>query len=203
MLAAVGRGYHRQYSTEKESTLEKVRAEATDPNPLPKNPTFFHRLAAIADDIGTHVGVDQEGYQEWYLTQKEKFIVKAMKAATSEVDKKWLNWKANHLDMLVQQSEKQIEAQAKERGIEYFISIGQRLGLCITHDDTAINSTHTPRILGRKRTVLGSLLGRSLTTQMGGNTAPLEQGVASPTTPRAQTIPPYAPMKVQSDPPSP
>src|SRR6267154_2178873 len=105
--------------------------------------------------------------------------------------------------MLVQQSEKQIKAQAKERGIEYFISIGQRLGLCITHDDTAINSTHTPRILGRKRTVLGSLLGRSLTTQMGGNTAPLEQGVASPTTPRAQTIPPYAPMKVQSDPPSP
>ena len=91
MLAAVGRGYHRQYSTEKESTLEKVRAEATDPNPLPKNPMFFHHLAAIADDIGTHVGVDQEGYQEWYLTQKEKFIVKAMKAAASEVDEKWLD----------------------------------------------------------------------------------------------------------------
>ncbi|KAH9959392.1 hypothetical protein BGW80DRAFT_1449125 [Lactifluus volemus] len=64
LLAAVGRGYHRQYSTEKESTLDRVRAEIIDPDPLPKNPTLFHRLAAIADDVSTHIGTDQEGYQD-------------------------------------------------------------------------------------------------------------------------------------------
>jgi hypothetical protein len=42
LLAAVGRGYHRQYTTEQESHLEKVRAEAIDPNPLTKNPSLFH-----------------------------------------------------------------------------------------------------------------------------------------------------------------
>jgi len=91
MLAAVGRGYHRQYSIEKEGTLDKIRAETIDPNPLPKNPTLFHHLAAIADDIGTHVGVDQDGYQDWYHIQKEEFNRKATKAAAAEVDEKWLS----------------------------------------------------------------------------------------------------------------
>ncbi|KAF8483267.1 hypothetical protein F5888DRAFT_1775370 [Russula emetica] len=45
ILAAVGRGYHRQHSAEKENTLDRVRAEVIDPDPLPKNPTLFHRLA--------------------------------------------------------------------------------------------------------------------------------------------------------------
>jgi len=102
MLAAVRRGYYRQYSTEKESIPDKVRAEAIDPNPLPKDPPLFHRLAAIADDIGTHVGVDQEGYQDWYLTLKNEFNTKATKAAATEVDEKWLQWKANHLDRLAE-----------------------------------------------------------------------------------------------------
>jgi len=59
LLTAIGRGYHRQYNAKKESTLDRVRAETTDLNLLfKKNPTLFHRLAAIADDIGTHVRVD-------------------------------------------------------------------------------------------------------------------------------------------------
>jgi hypothetical protein len=156
MLAAVGRGYHRQYSTEKESTLDKVRAEAIDLNPLPKNPTLFHCLAAIAEDIGTHVGVDQEGYQDWYLTLKNEFNAKATKAAAAEVDVKWLEWKANHLDRLAQQNEQHIAAQAKDQGIDYFISTGKRLGLHITRGTVTAHTALTPKI-GRKRTASGSL----------------------------------------------
>src|SRR5258708_6913049 len=93
ILAAVGRGYHQQYSTEKESTLDKIRAEVVDLDPLPKNLTLFHCLAAIVDDISTHVGVDQEGYQDWYHTLKNDFNTKATKAAVAEVDEKWLDGK--------------------------------------------------------------------------------------------------------------
>ena len=91
VLAAVGRGYHRQYTTEQESHLEKVRAEAINPNPLTKkNPSLFHRLAAIAGDVSEHVDTDQEGYQDWYFTMKKEFTEKATKAAAAEVDEKWL-----------------------------------------------------------------------------------------------------------------
>ncbi|KAH9959886.1 hypothetical protein BGW80DRAFT_1256364 [Lactifluus volemus] len=64
------------YSTEKESTLDRVRAEVIDPDPLPKNLTLFHHLVAIADNLNTHISPDQEGYQDWYLTLKKNFNIK-------------------------------------------------------------------------------------------------------------------------------
>jgi len=189
MLAAVGRGYHRQYSIEKEGTLDKIRAETIDPNPLPKNPTLFHRLAAIADDIGTHVGVDQDGYQDWYHIQKEEFNRKATKAAAAEVDEKWLSWKAKNLDMLAQQSEKEITAQARKNGIDYFIATGQRLGLHITRD-TAITSTFQPPTTGKKRTASGSLPGQgSVPTEMR-KALSAESHEMSPIVPCEKTTPP-------------
>jgi len=91
LVAAIGRGYHRQYTTNQDANLEKVRAETIDPDTLsPQFPTLFHRLAATAGDVSHHVGTDQEGYQDWYLTIKQLFTEKATKAAAAEVDEKWL-----------------------------------------------------------------------------------------------------------------
>jgi hypothetical protein len=203
MLAAVGRGYHRQYSTEKESILDKVRAEAIDPHPLHKNPTYFHRLASIADDINTHIGVDQEGYQTWYHTLKEQFNTKATKAAAAEVDEKWLGWKAKSFDMTAQRCEQEIATQAKNRGIEYFITAGQRLGLCITRGPTIANITHTPTT-GNKRTVSGSLPRQRTATPSLQTSLPLDNNPESPTTPRGRDTTPRAIARMQIDsPPTP
>ena len=196
LLAAVGRGYHRQYSTEKESTLDKVRAEVIDPDPLPNNPTLFHRLAAIADNISTHIGVDQEGYQDWYLTLKNEFNTKATKAAATDVDEKWLQWKADHLEMLSQQHENEIAAQARNRGIDYFISTGQRLGLHITRGPAAMISMPTPTT-GRKRTVSGSLPRHRSATPVTRKAPPIESGGTPPDTPRGRTITPHGPVNTE------
>jgi hypothetical protein len=188
LLAAISRGYHRQYNTEKEGILDRVRAEAIDPDPLPKNPTLFHRLAATADNLSTHIRVDQEGYQDWYLTLKHDFNTKATKAATTDVNEKWLHWKAEHLERLAQQHEKEIVAQARNHGIEYFISTGQRLGLHITRDASSSISTPTPTT-GRKCTVSGSLpRQRSATLTMRG-AAPADSCAASPPPPPSSNTP--------------
>src|SRR5713226_2869877 len=201
MLAAVGRGYHRQYSTEKESTLDKIRAETIDPDLLPKNPTLFHHLAAIADDISTHVGVDQEGYQDWYHTLKNDFNTKATKAAAAEVDEKWLEWKAKHIDMLAQQYEQEIIAQARNKGIDYFIATGERLGLRIMHNPSAMSSTPTPT-MGRKRTASGSLPGHGMITPMVRMITPLENQDALLPSPQSRDMTPHARTRMQTDPPS-
>ncbi len=201
ILAAVGRGYHRQYSTEKESTLDKIRAEVVDLDPLPKNLTLFHCLAAIVDDISTHVGVDQEGYQDWYHTLKNDFNTKATKAAVAEVDEKWLEWKAKHIDMLAQQYEQEIIAQARNKGIDYFIATGERLGLRITRNPSAMSSTTTPTT-GRKRTASGSLPGHGMMTPMVRTITPLENQDASPPSPQSRDTTPCACTRMQTDPPS-
>ncbi|KAH9960221.1 hypothetical protein BGW80DRAFT_1256282 [Lactifluus volemus] len=195
LLAAVGRGYHRQYSTEKESTLDRVRANVIDPDPLPGNPSLFHRLAAIADDLNTHIGVDQEDYQDWYLTLKNEFNTKATKAAAADVDEKWLQWKAERLDSLTRQHESEIAAQARSRGIDYFIATGQRLGLHITRGPTALTTTPTPTT-GRKRTVSGSRPRQSSATPRRRTAALTVSRAASPDsldTPRGRTITPHGP----------
>ncbi len=201
LLAAVGRGYHRQYSTEKESTLEKVRAEVIDLDPLPKNPTMFHCLASIADDINTHIGTDQEDYQDWYLTLKKDFNTKVTKAAAAEVDEKWLEWKAKHIDMLAQQNEQDISAQARNRGIDYFIATGERLGLCITRSTPDRNSTPTPTA-GRKRMASGSLPGQRLPTPVMRQTPTTKTWDASASTPRGRDATLQMPIRMETDPSS-
>jgi hypothetical protein len=135
LLAAVGRGYHRQYNKEQESHLDKVRAEVIDPNPLTKkNPTLFHRLAAIAGDINQHVGTDQEGYQDWYLTLKDVFTRKVAKAAAADVNEKWLRWKANEIDRLATDHKRNIAGRARNE----------------------VSKPTPTTSMGRKRTVSGS-----------------------------------------------
>ena len=95
LLTAVGRGYHRQTTTDQEGTLERVRAEAIDPTPLASAyPTYFHRLGAIAEGVAFHLEADTregpDGYQDWYSALKNNFTKKATKAAAAEVDEKWL-----------------------------------------------------------------------------------------------------------------
>jgi hypothetical protein len=71
MLVVVGHGYYWQEAHNSESTLEKVRDSSYDPKLLdPKFPTLFHRLAATADHLELHIGVDQSNYQDWYLTAR-------------------------------------------------------------------------------------------------------------------------------------
>ncbi|KAI0263896.1 hypothetical protein BGY98DRAFT_940108 [Russula aff. rugulosa BPL654] len=134
-LSSVGRGYHRQYNKEQESHLDKVRAEVIDPNPLTKkNPTLFHRLAAIAGDINQHVGTDQEGYQDWYLTLKDVFTRKVAKAAAADVNEKWLRWKANEIDRLATDHKRNIAGRARNE----------------------VSKPTPTTSMGRKRTVSGS-----------------------------------------------
>jgi hypothetical protein len=190
LLAAVSRGYHRQYSTEKESTLDRVRAEVINPDPLPKNPTLFHRLAAIADDVSTHVGANQDGYQDWYLTLKNEFNIKATKATVAEVDEKWLLWKSEQLEMLIHQHENEIAAQARSHGIDYFIATRWRLGLDITRGSSATEATPTPTT-GSKRMALGSLPRQGSATPVM-RKVPLVSRAASPVTPRRRTNFPHA-----------
>ena len=160
LLAAVGRGYHRQYTPDQEAALERVRAGATDPNPLLGTyPTFFHRLGATAEQVAFHLEADTseglDGYQDWYCILKTDFNRKATKAAAAEVDEKWLTWKANQLDRLVEAHQSEVAAKARERGINYFIETADRLGLQVTQSRGSTNPFPTPSV-GKKRTVSGS-----------------------------------------------
>jgi len=155
LLAAVGRGYHRQFTPDQEAALEKTRAEATDPSPLTSAyPTFFHRLSVTAEEVAFHIGTDAReqptGYQDWYSTLKIDFTKKATKAAAAEVDEKWLTWKANEIDRLAETYKKDLGTKAREKGKDYFIETAEKLGLQILRTETP-----TPTA-GRKRTASGS-----------------------------------------------
>jgi hypothetical protein len=158
LIAAIGRGYHRQYATDQDSNLGKVRAAALDPNPLtPDYPTLFHRLAATAEDIAQHVKPGQEGYQDWYSNIKKGFTEKVTKADTAEVDEKWLTWKANEIDRLARHYDLEIAAKARKRGKKYFIAMAFRLGLQCTPMSGTNDATSSPTALaGKKRTASGS-----------------------------------------------
>jgi hypothetical protein len=165
---------------------------------------------ATADDLNTHIGVDQEGYQDWYLTLKKEFTTKATKAAAAEVDEKWLHWKAEHLEMLAHQHKKEIASQARSQGIDYFILTGQRLGLHITCGAGTTNTNPTPT-MGRKRTASGSLPQQGPPTPTMKETPQKGSSPASPDTlrgrpptlmhkERMQVGPPLGPETVTSTP---
>ena len=190
-IAAVGRGYHRQYTTEHESLLEKVRAEAVDPNPLTKNPSLFHRLSAIASDVSDHVSSDQEGYQDWYLTLKKEFTEKATKAAAAEVEEKWLLWKANEIDRLANEYKQEIACNARKGGIDYFIETAQRVGLHISRDGDVPTAVPTPSA-GRKRSLSGTFSNAGLATPTAKRIMPSGPTPSQEATPCAIPIPTQA-----------
>ncbi|KAF8489697.1 hypothetical protein F5888DRAFT_1744919 [Russula emetica] len=199
LLAAVGRGYHRQYTPNQETALEKVRAEATDPNPLlSAYPTYFHRLGATAEEVAFNLGADAgeetDGYQDWYSALKNKFTKKATKAAAAEVDEKWLVWKANQLDRLAATFQLEIGEKARERGTSYFIESAERLGLQVTREGTPIDPIPAPTA-GRKHTALGS------TPKLVPLAPPTPSAPSTPSTPKASRInPPRAAKRTTSSP---
>ena len=130
MLAAVGRGYYQQEAHNSESTLEKVRDSSYDPKPLdPKFPTLFHHLAATADHLELHIGVDQSNYQDWYLAIKKTFLEKATKVATAKVEVKWLRWKANQIDRRTATQEIEITNAVRTRNTSYFTEMAMHFSL--------------------------------------------------------------------------
>src|SRR5580698_5165540 len=162
ILAAIGRGYHRQYTPDQEATLEKVREVATDPVPLSgAYLTLFHCLAATAEELGFHIETDakgqrqKEGYQDWYSTLKNTFTKKATKAAAAEVEEKWLVWKANEIDRLTATFKKDLGMKARERGKDYFIDTAEKLGLQLSREGTL--SPTPPQTAGHKCTASGSM----------------------------------------------
>ena len=171
LIAAIGRGYNRQYATDQEANLGKARAEAIDADPLsPDFPTLFHRLAATAEDVAQHIKPGQEGYQDWYAHIKKDFTTKATKAAAAEVDEKWLKWKANELDRLARTHDAEMAAEARKGGKKYFIAMASRLGLKCTAADSATGTNNpSPPITtaGKKRTASGSAPSTRLPTPAG------------------------------------
>ena len=160
LLAAVGRGYHRQYTPDQEAALTRVRAQATDPNPLlGAYPTFFHCLGATAKQVAFTLKADSSeepiGYHDWYGVLKKEFTTKATKAAAAEVDEKWLTWKATELDRRTAADKKEIAAKTRERGAVYLNSITDRLGLQVVSKGAP---TQPVQLAGLKRTVSGSML---------------------------------------------
>ena len=189
LLAAVGRGYHRQYTNEHENLLERVRAETIDPNPLPDNPTMFHRLSAIACDVSDHIGMEQEGHQDWYRTIKDEFSKKAQKAAIVEVDEKWHLWKADRIDRLAEEFKQEIATHARREGIDYLIETSQRLGLTVTRDENAIDTIPQPPTTGRKRSNTGALTSAGpATPTMKRIMAPQGRTPSPSATPRCRTV---------------
>jgi hypothetical protein len=156
LLAAIGRGYHRQYRPDKIMALDEARKRALDPEPIYENfPTFFHRLAATAEDLGPIVGEGMTNYQDEFLEIKKRCNEKATKAAATEVDEKWNEWKANELDRRASADELLIQTHTREKGVSYFIETAKTLGLHLTREEAPKSQTPTPKA-SRKRTISGT-----------------------------------------------
>lgn len=128
---------------EHESLLEKVWAEIVDSTPLiKKNSMLFHCLTAIADNINTHVGTDQKGYQDWYLTLRNNFMRKAQKAAVANIDEKWLHWKAEQIDKLATDEKCNLANCAREVAVPTSVvdrkrTVSDSLSLAVTPQERA------------------------------------------------------------------
>jgi hypothetical protein len=107
----------------------------------------------VAFFIETDAREGSNGYQDWYSTLKNKFTKKAMKAAATEVDEKWLVWKANQLNRLAESYKEDMAARTKEEGKDYLIALAERLGLQVVRKGQL--DTPTPPA-GRKHTASGS-----------------------------------------------
>ncbi|KAI0247833.1 hypothetical protein BJV78DRAFT_1285261 [Lactifluus subvellereus] len=194
LLAAIGRGYSLHYS-QNQDTLEKVRAEVTDPKPLgPKYPSLFHRLAATNEHLGTHLSTDHETYEVWYSELKRSFNEKAAKAAAAEVEETWRQWKADQIDRRAAAQEAEISAAARSRNTNYFLTAAAEIGLHHTAPHPPEGLCTMPTI-GRKRTVSGSTPGAGPSTPSSSRTRTpqITRKAPSPlSTPRGRTtsIPP-------------
>ena len=90
LQVAIGWGYHRQYHPDKIMALDVAWKSTLSPEPIyPTFPTFFHCLAAIAEDPGPIMGEGMNNFQDEFLKIKRNCNKKVTKAAATEVDEKW------------------------------------------------------------------------------------------------------------------
>jgi hypothetical protein len=99
VIAATGRGFHKTSALATDSSLEKIRVETTDDNPIDLcYPSLFHRLAAIADHLEHSVSTDLDDYQMWYYNIRQKTEKSLARLAMADLEEKWQEWKADQVD---------------------------------------------------------------------------------------------------------
>jgi hypothetical protein len=153
VVAATGRGFHRTSLSAPDSSLEKMRAETLDVNPIDlQYPSLFHCLAAMADHLEHSVSTDLDDYQTWYYNICQKTEKSLARLATSDLEEKWREWKADQIDHQAATHEAEIATAVRNCNSAYFMSAAMSLGLNIVFEgpfDTPCPMT------GQKRTVSG------------------------------------------------
>ena len=156
LIAAIGRGYHRPNSQGNEATLEKVRKELIDPNPVAKQyPTLFHRLATMAEHLEFCLTPDLDNYQDWYGYLRHKIEKDIAKLATIEVEEKWREWKAEQIDRRAAAQEAEIANAVRNRNAAYFMSAAMSIGLSAVFEGPFDGPRPIPTT-GKKRTASGA-----------------------------------------------
>jgi hypothetical protein len=116
--------------TAPETSLEKLRAETIDEDPIdPKYPTLFHHLAAMAEHLEHFIAPDLEDYQDWYFSLRLKTEKNMAKLATGELEEKWQQWKADQINHRTATHEAEIDNTVRSRTASYFTSAASSLGL--------------------------------------------------------------------------
>jgi hypothetical protein len=156
LVAAIGRGYHRQNTPGNEAVLEKVRKDLTDPNPLAQQyPTLFHRLAAMAENLEFCLSPDLDNYKDWYGYIRHKTEKEMAKLATIEAKEKWREWKADQIDRRAAAQEAEIAEAVRTRNSAYFMSSAFSIGLNAVFEGPFDGPRPVPTT-GKKRTASGT-----------------------------------------------
>ncbi|KAH9952956.1 hypothetical protein BC827DRAFT_1159487 [Russula dissimulans] len=162
LTAAIGRGYNLPHNRDLlgDTVLEVARSSATDHNPItPKNPTLFHRLATMLNQLEVDVS-EVDDYCDWYLESKLKFERLAKKEVTTQVEESLRQWKADQIERRMAALETEIAEAVKERNHAFFFEAAASIGLHRTDRSS-------------KRTVSGSI----------------PRGRRTPSTPRRESLP--------------
>ncbi|KAH9954202.1 hypothetical protein BC827DRAFT_1272839 [Russula dissimulans] len=159
LTAAIGRGLcqHCEASSQLEKKLDKVRADVPDNDPITKEfPTLFHRLAATASHLEMHISPDIENYADWYYHARVNFDRLATKAAATDIEEAWRQWKADQIDRRAAAQEAEIAEAVKGRNYAYFFAAAESIGLKRTQNNQGDVPPPILPATGGKRTVSGS-----------------------------------------------
>ena len=187
LVSAIGRGYHRQDTEDNGATLEKIRGDLDDPNPItPLFPTLFHRLAASAESLEFCVSPDIDNYKGWYLYYRNKVEKEIARLATVDVEEKWREWKADQIDRRAAAQEAEMATAVRNRNACYFMTAAHSIGLNAVFEGP-FDGPRPVSTTGQKRTASGTV------PAPGPSKAPSETPDPGPSTPTAtRTNPPRA-----------
>jgi hypothetical protein len=102
-----------------------------------------------------HLAPDQDNYNKWYINLVDSFNKKATKVATTEVEKKWWQWKADQIDRHAAEQAAKMDAAVCNRNVKYFLDSAALLELQHNSQCSIESACSTP-IMGRKCTISGS-----------------------------------------------